>query len=59
MKQGIRMIKEKMEMVEKAVKMKSHYVLLEIYAGTATLTRIARKRDGWEALDPSGLGFWR
>eukprot|EP00434_Breviolum_minutum_P038103 symbB.v1.2.033789.t1/scaffold4247.1/size72962/1 len=50
-------INEKMEMLERAVKMKTHYVLLEIYAGTAMLTRVARRRQRWEVLDPVDLVY--
>ena len=57
LKQGIKVINEKMEMLDKAVTMKTHYVLLEIYAGTATLTRIARRQQGWEVLDPVDLVY--
>ena len=57
LKHGVKAINEKMEMLERAVKMKTHYVLLEIYAGTAMLTRVARRRQGWEVLDPVDLVY--
>ena len=57
LKQGVKSINEKMGLLEKAMGLKSHYILLEIYAGTAMLSRVARRRQGWEVLDPVDLVF--
>ena len=31
---------------------KEHFLLLEVFAGCARLTKVAKERKGWEALDP-------
>ena len=33
------------------------YTVLEIFAGRAKLTQVARDRDGWRALDPVDLHY--
>ena len=44
--------KERHVAVTKMQYMREHYLVLELFAGCARLTSMARSRDGWETMDP-------
>ena len=43
------------ELVAELIAMEDHYLLIELFAGCARLSRMAKNREGWVAMDPVDL----
>lgn len=43
------------ELVLQLMDVEEHYLLVELFAGCARLSRMAKNRDGWVAMDPVDL----
>lgn len=43
------------ELVAELITMEDHYLLIELFAGCARLSRMAKNREGWVAMDPVDL----
>ena len=54
-KQAVTEAKQRHVAVTKMQYMREHYLVLELFAGCARLTSMARSRDGWETMDPVDL----
>ena len=57
LKQGMEKARDKHICVTEIRRMDGDYLLMEIFAGCARLTQMARARDGWKTLEPVDLHF--
>jgi len=56
-KWGIQRARQNHAMVVSLPNFKETYTVLEIFAGRATMTQVARNRAGWRAMDPVDLYY--